>query len=771
MNKKEKNYIKKKRNEKSKKNEIKIDTNSSSNKISDKKNIFDLTQKKLWLKLKNKYNCNKKIYESFLVEVLLNNVNCHLVSIFKEKMITDYIDEFLHRKYKILECEERLPKFYKYYKNYLIFFCKPIFKDMKFNKLIQNNGEKKAEVYYKQNYLKSKSIDNIKDCGFEKTDSDISSESQKNSKIKKDDIIFNDSVKKKLENITIITTTSNENNKTVNLNIDNERLEVFCENKYDQSNDTTVANFINIYQKELDNNKIKIKNKKKHLKKFNHSYIFGNYTFSRNKNYRTIKDNSIEKLLIKKNINNYSNKVLINKTYKKIKNENKEEKNNRKLSSEKIQNHLKLYFSNTQKNKLRGSNNSKNKKEKIQANISLKMIHKGYYKLENELNNIIINYRNNLKDKYNQILTTNISSTPYNYNKLKKSRNISNKLLYKNTSVLTVNNNGFGSQNNNNNIYIYNTNNKTYNVSGSAKNMKINKNNDKNLKSNSKGKKNQKKLKKLYINTENTQKILNYKKSNSNNHKEKGIRNAMNHSTKKSHTRNIIKINKNEKLFKRNKKNIKNNKHTTTITEIKTKKINNSKEKTFNLKIKKNNQSRNYASCSSLNILDDGFSSKYFSKKKNINYSVNNLNNHHHLYNSTKINLTKINKNKKRNIINVSSNLMHISLPLKYNNKLNNNKSSQQYLNSFNIANNNKFKYKEYKNNNSNNISNILNSDSKFKKYKKKHYSNSKNNTELNNNSSYKNNKNKKIIASYITKNVSNQFNKNSCKYKNHNGK
>ena len=170
MYKKEKKEIKKKRNEKSKKNEIKINTNSSTNKISDKKNVFDLTQKKLWIKLKNKYNCNKKIYDSFILEVLLNNVSCHLVSLFKEKMIIDYIDEFLHRKYKILESAERLPKFYKYYKNYLIFFCNPIFKDMKFNKLIQNNGEKKAEVYYKQNYLKSKSIDNIKDCGFEKTD-------------------------------------------------------------------------------------------------------------------------------------------------------------------------------------------------------------------------------------------------------------------------------------------------------------------------------------------------------------------------------------------------------------------------------------------------------------------------------------------------------------------------------------------------------------------------------------------------------------------------
>lgn len=65
--------------------------------------------------------------------------------------------------------------------------------------------------------------------------------------------IFNDSVKEKLENVTIMTTISNGLNNTVNLNIDNEKLEVFSENKYDKSNDTTVVDFINNYQKELEN--------------------------------------------------------------------------------------------------------------------------------------------------------------------------------------------------------------------------------------------------------------------------------------------------------------------------------------------------------------------------------------------------------------------------------------------------------------------------------------------------------------------------------------
>jgi len=767
MNKKEKKYIKNKKNEKLKKTK----NNLSYKNINDKANLFILTEKKLWTNLKNKYNCNKHIYESFLVEYLLNNVNCHLVSVFKEKMIDDYIDEFLHRRYTNFECEDRIPKFYKYYKNYLLFFCKPIFKDQKYNKLIQYNGEKKAELYYKKNYLKSKSIDNIKDFGFEKTDSEISSEGQKNSQIKKDEIIFNDSVKKNLENITIMTTISNDVNKTVNLNIDNERLEVFCENKYDKSNDTTVVNFIDNYQKELQNNK----NKKNHknFKNFNHSYILGKNNFSGNKNNKVFKSSSTYKHLI----NNFSNKILkeklINKSNKRRKNENKEEKNNRNISIEKLKNSLKLYCSNTQKNKLRSSTNSKIKKgKKYKTNMSLKMIHKGYYKLENELNNIVINYRNNLKDKYNQIYTTNISSTPYNDNKINKSRNINNKLLHKQSSILTVNNNSiFGIHNNKtNNLYIYNSNNKSYNFNGLTINAKINKNNNKDLKSNSKNNKNQKKN--LYIKTENTNKIINYKNNNCNNHKD-SYKKYNNHSTKNYHTQKLIRIHKNEKLFKNKNKN-KNEKNIITVTEIKNKKINNSKENTLNLKIKKNNQSRNYASCSCLNIFDEGYSTKYFIKKKNINhYSVTNLNNHQ-IYNNNKINLIKRKKNlnkktnnKKRSMTNISSNLIHISLPLNYNNKLINNKSSHKYLTSINISNNNIFKYKEYKNINSNSISNIYNADSKFKKNKNKPRSNSKNKTELNNNTSYKNNKYSKIISSYITKNVSNPFNKNINKYKN----
>ena len=790
MNNKGKKITINKKKEKSKKNEIKIQKNNFlfNTKISNN-NILFIMQKKLYSDLKSKYNSNKKIYEIFLVDCLLNNANCRLVSIFKEHLINDYIEEFLHRKYKKSECLERIPKFYKYYKNYLLFFCKPIFRDMFFNNLVQHNGEKKAEIYYKRNYLKSKSIDNIKDCGFEKTDSDNSSESKNNSKIKKDGTIFNESVKEKLENITVMTTLSNETNKTVNLNMDNEKLEVFCENKYDKSNDTTVVDFINKYQKELEK-----KNKKKLYKKFNHSFIFRNCNFSRNKYANKIKTNATSyKLLLDNNLHNLSKnkspkkKILRNKSHEK--NEVKDDKNNRKISVEKVKKFLKIYFSNSKDDKY----NKKlvnNKEEKPKTNISLKLIHKGYYKFENEINKFLINFRNNLKDKYNQ-LYSNFPNPTEQYKSSNKSRNDNNKLLYKQSSIFTINNIYATQNNKNKNLYVYNTSNKSYINSNSTINMKINKKNIRPLNNNEKinlNGKSHKKMINISIKTENSNNILNYKNNISKNHKNIIVENNNKYnSSKNHHSKNIIKINKNDKLFQNKKISLKKDKPVNiAITDIKNNnlKINNntsSKEKnnSFKLKIIKKktyNKSRNYISYSSLGNLYDGFSSKnYYSKNKSINFNnSNNLNNNNQTYNSNKNILNKkenlFNKksNDKNKIKKINSNLMHISLPsLNYEkniynkSKINNNKHSQKYINSFNnILNQNKNgKNLESKKKNYKSISNIFNSDSKFKKFKNMNYSNSKYKSELyNNNSSYKNNKYNKTIVSYITKNVSNKF-------------
>ena len=59
-------------------------------------------------------------------------------------------------------------------KNYLQFFCKPTYNNFKFNDLIQNYGEKKAELYYKDHYQGGISNDD-EDNGFEESSSDESS--------------------------------------------------------------------------------------------------------------------------------------------------------------------------------------------------------------------------------------------------------------------------------------------------------------------------------------------------------------------------------------------------------------------------------------------------------------------------------------------------------------------------------------------------------------------------------------------------------------------
>ena len=55
----------------------------------------------------------------------------------------------LKRFYRIKESKERIPKFAKYYRNYLNFFCKSNFAQFSINKLIHDFYEKQARIYYR----------------------------------------------------------------------------------------------------------------------------------------------------------------------------------------------------------------------------------------------------------------------------------------------------------------------------------------------------------------------------------------------------------------------------------------------------------------------------------------------------------------------------------------------------------------------------------------------------------------------------------------------
>jgi cytoskeletal protein RodZ len=101
------------------------------------------------------------------MENLIFNKNSHLVTVFKDYMIWDYYDEFCKRFYYKKESTQRVPKFSIFYKNYLKFFCIPTLKDQTPNEMIHTCSEKKAELFYKENYQrKKKDNSELKDCGI-----------------------------------------------------------------------------------------------------------------------------------------------------------------------------------------------------------------------------------------------------------------------------------------------------------------------------------------------------------------------------------------------------------------------------------------------------------------------------------------------------------------------------------------------------------------------------------------------------------------------------
>lgn len=167
-----------------------------------------------------RYSSNNKnsSYNLLIVNSLIFNKNTHLVAMFKNSMIWDYIDEFLKRFYKKNESYERVPRFASFYKNYLKFFCKPTFANFTVNSLIQDYNEKKAELYYNQNFKsKKKDDENEENEENDEIDDDKNSKSISKSKIEK--TIFNDSIKENIENNSIITVKNymNKNEMTMTL--------------------------------------------------------------------------------------------------------------------------------------------------------------------------------------------------------------------------------------------------------------------------------------------------------------------------------------------------------------------------------------------------------------------------------------------------------------------------------------------------------------------------------------------------------------------------
>ena len=134
----------------------------------DKNKIPDYHQfkKKILYNKHGDYKSNER-FNYLQIECLIYNKNCRLTSEYKEKLLLNDEEEFLKRFYSNEETKDRIPLLSNYYKNYIIFFCLPFFKEFKVNLVVQSHANRKAELYYKTISHK------IKHCEDRDSDSEV----------------------------------------------------------------------------------------------------------------------------------------------------------------------------------------------------------------------------------------------------------------------------------------------------------------------------------------------------------------------------------------------------------------------------------------------------------------------------------------------------------------------------------------------------------------------------------------------------------------------
>ena len=290
-------------------------------------NFLDLEKaiKKCLLKKYSSKNPTSLKYQyiGLIMENLIFNKNTHEVTTFKDYMIWDYYDEFLKRFYLIKESNQRVPKFSTFYKNYLKFFCIPTLRDKYPNETIHECSEKKAELFYNENYKrKKKDSSELKDCGIcQDSESDLSESKSKNDtqNISKK-IFFNESARKKIEKNSPINTSMILNESETKLKEDDSGLLITVSELY-SSNENSLRDIMVGMKKK---NKLNKNNNKQKLILYANGYI-SSQIINKNKE-KNARNKSLDILMNNNyiNNNNKSKQLTINNKIK-----NKEEINSK----------------------------------------------------------------------------------------------------------------------------------------------------------------------------------------------------------------------------------------------------------------------------------------------------------------------------------------------------------------------------------------------------------------------------------------------------------
>ena len=257
--------------------------------------------------LYSKYGDIEEDFNCLYINQLLYETSSHYTIIYKEFEFYQNFDEYLKRWYTLRESVNRMPKINDYYKNYHKFFCKPNFNDFSIANIMQNYGDEKAELYYKDNFGVSNSD---KDEDITRKNNSMSLSSLDN--ITNNKTIFNEKNRfliDKNEKIINYSMTMSLNNTTLN-SINNKNKNLASSKRTNDSFDQIVDNIVHYKKKKKKKDKKNKRNKS-------------------NKNYKN--ENEIKKL------NNYQQKKY---NSKKGHTENKSRKTNKiSTKDQKIKNY------------------------------------------------------------------------------------------------------------------------------------------------------------------------------------------------------------------------------------------------------------------------------------------------------------------------------------------------------------------------------------------------------------------------------------------------
>lgn len=467
--------------------EIKTETNSnntniknyqisnSSISIKNDKSLFTQVKSIAKEKLIYKYNCTKRKYNIYIINNLLRNDYCCIVSKFKDNiLINNFNKEYFYKYYKTPEIKSTMVKFYPFYKTYFNFYCKPILNDIPLAANMKHYFDTKAKCFLNMEYHnENTNFDDNHNLSKKNSDSseDLANDSKNNN-----DNIFNSKVKDALDNVTIMTTIPNDSETgSINLNIDKERIEIYRENKKEYSNDTTFAEIMDFIENKkycknsfLKFNKLRNKVKNELLKSKNNiiknclNYNKNNFEL-RNNFMNVLKKHNKKKIPINK-INILLQKIKMNNLGKKINRNLLQENNDKSIDNKNKPNDINKSVnsninSNSNSNKgysnlgniiVKSSNLNIDEKPYIAKKINTKKINEDIRKYYKNINNIINDYQNKENINNNYITNTNNSKNIKKVNKSisnikpnKDNKIINQKISFKNRKKQSRNKNSF----------------------------------------------------------------------------------------------------------------------------------------------------------------------------------------------------------------------------------------------------------------------------------------------------------------------------------------